>query len=339
MNTCILLIVGYLLAPQANVQLPDGVYAMCMEVSGFSGETIELKNGRFRYWFYSDVVTDRTLKYPLDGAYRISGNMLILENDKIHSPKRTIAVVNGVDVLWRQDGLEFWEKDKRVHPYAVLIRIPAATDGSKVNVRPSIKTLHSKEMADRGQKEYEERYKDQPTAVRALLGAQSLKNDPEMATYKREVARAREKLDPALIRQLIALMGNPRTRIEAQSILTDIYSSGWLIKEEPPFLKEKDSKKRALGHLIDGLTASRDRYALEDALLLFLRVSGVGEIDLPISEAGVRLKLSTLPNGGYSTASSVINNRNGLPKTTLWTDEMKDVIPAVQKWMRDQLAK
>src|SRR5262245_19528277 len=130
MTTYLLLTVGALLTLQADVRLPEGVYVMCKEVSGYSGETIELKDGRFRYWFYSDVVSGREPKYPLNGTYRVSGNTLILENDKISAPKRTIAVVNGVDVLWRKDGLELWEKDKRVHPYAVLIRIPTATDAS-----------------------------------------------------------------------------------------------------------------------------------------------------------------------------------------------------------------
>lgn len=176
-----LLIVGAFLTLQADAKLPDGVYTMCAEVAGYSSETIELKNGKFRYWFRSDVNAENEPDYPLAGTYRMSGNTLILENDKSHSPKRTIAVVNGVDVLWRKDGLELWEKDRRVHPYAVLIRAPKETDGSKLDSLPSIKSLYSKEMLAREKKEYEERYNDQPAEIRVLLRAQSLEGDSDLA--------------------------------------------------------------------------------------------------------------------------------------------------------------
>ena len=56
-----------------NGAAPEGVYTMCRDVAGFSGETIELKGGKFRYWFYSDAGSPGG-PYPLTGTYRIAGN-------------------------------------------------------------------------------------------------------------------------------------------------------------------------------------------------------------------------------------------------------------------------
>jgi hypothetical protein len=340
MKAYVSITVAILLTAQAPAKLTEGVYSLCEEVSGYSGEVVELKGGKFRYWFTSDVRTGREPDYPLNGSYAIAGSTLTLDHKEIHSRDRTIAVVNGTDVLWRDDGLKLWKKEQRIHPYAVLIRMPGATDGSKVNARPSIKTLCTPEMEDREKKEYEDRFKDQPQEVRALLRARTTRGDGEMAAYRKEIAKARENLDPKLVAQLVALMGRDAPHhIEARSILNDLYQSGWLIKDEPSFLKEKESKSKALAILIDGLAAAVDRYGVEDPLLLFLRVSGIGEINLEIPEAGVRIKLKAGPNDGYSSGSGSLDFRSNLPKTTRWSDEIKAVVSAVQKWMRAHVEK
>jgi hypothetical protein len=77
-------------------------------IAKYSNETVELKDEKFRYWFISDVKTEPPLAYPLEGKYSISGSTLTLDHPDIGLPKRTIAKFNGVDVLWRDDGLELW---------------------------------------------------------------------------------------------------------------------------------------------------------------------------------------------------------------------------------------
>ena len=49
--------------------------------------------------------------------------------------------------------------------------------------------------------------------------------------------------------------------------------------------------------------------------------------------------IAELERDDPTTMYFAINFRSGLPKSTQWTDEMKHVIPAVQKWMREQLTK
>ena len=116
----------------------DGVYSLCEEVSGFSGEILELRNGTFRYWFYSDVVTGHEPTYPLTGSYGLSGSTLTLGHSDIYSNNRTLDVVNGVPVIWRNDGLAAWTKDRKIHAYAVLIKVDGVIEASPRLKRPSI---------------------------------------------------------------------------------------------------------------------------------------------------------------------------------------------------------
>jgi hypothetical protein len=123
-----------------EVKLLEGVYSMCIEVARHSGETIELKSGKFRYWFYSDVRRSNEPEYPLEGNYRIKGSTLILDHERIHDKKRLIARVNGIPVLWRDDGLEVWVKSGEFHPYAILLYVGKDAN-PPFEQRPSIEIL------------------------------------------------------------------------------------------------------------------------------------------------------------------------------------------------------
>jgi hypothetical protein len=330
-----LLLLAVVLSLQADAKLPEGVYSLCEEVAGYSGEVLELRDGKFRYWFYSDVGTDKEPTYPLSGTYAVSGTTLTLDNKEIYKRERTIAVVNGVNVLWRSDGLKLWTDDKRIHPYSVLIHMPGKRDGSAVETRPSIKRLYTKEMLDREKKEYEERYQDRPEEVRVLLRARTKEGDPNMDTYKKEILRARAPLDPKLLAQLVGLLRHDCSdSIEAGSILKDLFQEGWLIKDPPPFMADAASKKKAFESLIEALSAAPDRWALEHTTILFLRITGVGKIDLPIPETGHRIRLECLPNDGgrYDCQGTTTDD-------IYWVKSISKIVPVCQKWMREQLAK
>src|SRR3954469_7789580 len=45
---------------------------------GFQFETLELKDGRFRYWFSIDVALRHQPKYPIQGSYEWRGDNLVL---------------------------------------------------------------------------------------------------------------------------------------------------------------------------------------------------------------------------------------------------------------------
>jgi hypothetical protein len=146
----------------------EGTYTMCRDVSGFSGETIELKGGRFRYWFYSDAGPS----HESSGYYQLAGNVLTFEDSTIEA--RTSAVVNGVPVLWRDDGLSLWQKKGRIQPYAVLIRVEGLTGKPARNQRPSLDRIKSGETQKCEEDDDAKRVEGRPPSCRALLGARSL---------------------------------------------------------------------------------------------------------------------------------------------------------------------
>ncbi len=209
------------LRPQARPAAVDGVYTMCDEVRGYSGETVELQDGKFRYWFYSDVVSADEPTYPLTGKYTLEGSTVTLNHPQIYRKERVLAAVNGVRVLWREDGLRAWEKDKRLHPYAILIRVEGATSGEGVP-RPSLELLKTPEMRAREKKEDEERYNHLPAESRVLFRARSKEGDPGMDAYKAAVGEARSRLDATLVGQLIGQCSDVGNSVEARSILGDL---------------------------------------------------------------------------------------------------------------------
>jgi len=326
----VLMSLGVFLVCQEDLKLQEGVYVLCDEVFGYASATLELKEGRFRYWFRSDVVLDDEPKYPLTGTYHVNFRTLTFDSDKIQ--ERTIAKINGIDVLWKKDSLSLWEKEKRIHPYGILLRVEGAMDGSKRVARPSIESIMTKEMKDREKKEYEDRFNDQPVEVRVLLRALTIEGDANLDAYRNEIGKARVQPDPKLLSQLVSLIyTDSPISIEAQSILSDLFLKTDLLTEAPPFLKDDASKKKALEDFICALSNARDREGVEHTILIFLRASEVNKIDLAIDEIGVRVSVRVTANGAVFGSDG--------PDDFTWVAVISKVIPACQAWMRAQISK
>lgn len=129
-----------------NERLAEGVYATPDEISGFSGTTLELKNGKFRYWFYSDVRTSDEPKYPITGKYEFQDGKLIL-NNKLNQKVWFVDVVNNIPVLWRNDALKIWKQERKIYDYGVLIWIEneIPEDDLYKLKRVSVRDLYSEE--------------------------------------------------------------------------------------------------------------------------------------------------------------------------------------------------
>jgi hypothetical protein len=84
----------------------EGYWALNDEWTGFMGLALELKENRFRYWFYSDVRSDDQPKYPIEGKFSIEHGILVLGSDATRDPKQHVY-----DTKWLlithdgQDGL------------------------------------------------------------------------------------------------------------------------------------------------------------------------------------------------------------------------------------------
>ena len=112
------------------------LFAVCFSVSGFLGasekpvietakavdgvfftygmhnQVIELKKGKFRYWFNSDAKGSDV--EGLEGAYKIEGNRVVLSHPKLFDlvANWEVLSIDGVVTLWRSDALKFKEEGK-----------------------------------------------------------------------------------------------------------------------------------------------------------------------------------------------------------------------------------
>lgn len=82
----------------------DGVF---FGYTGYMTYVIELKQGRFRYWFESDAKSAREPQYPLQGKFTVAGDTVTLHHEQL-IPLTSIwkcRSVNGIPTLWRSDAL------------------------------------------------------------------------------------------------------------------------------------------------------------------------------------------------------------------------------------------
>jgi hypothetical protein len=125
----------------------EGLYVIPSEVRGYQDERLELKNGRFRYWFSSDaVVLDEHghaigVDVPVRGTYRVDGHKVTFSNPEVED--RYTDVVNGIPVLWRLESKRIWEREHKIYDYGVLIRVVA--NGADA-MSPSVSVLYDREM-------------------------------------------------------------------------------------------------------------------------------------------------------------------------------------------------
>jgi hypothetical protein len=327
---------------QKPALLAEGVYKTCEEVSGFSGEILELKEGRFRYWFYTDVITGREPAYPLSGTYRIKGNTLVLKHPDVPDNERLIDILNGVHILWRDDGLAYWRKERQIQPYAVLIHIPEAR-ANDVSARPSVDLLYTNEMRERRARRSEQLFADQPARLRAIFRAlRTRSSDPGLNEYFREIIRVRTEPNPEVLGQLVGLLGDSSgLNIEAEDILSNILLPLPPLPGVPDDKLPKDDLHRLLMKLIDAFSSARDSRALQYAIMIYLEASEVHKIDLTIGEAGVRITLefSDGPEGAknYRFACEELVGSPNRPRDETWSEKMNIVIPMCQKWAREHL--
>lgn len=75
--------------------------------TGFMGTALQLQNGHFKYWFYSDVKTADEPSYPLSGTYSVSGGKLVLSDASgLRERVWIYGVYDDREGLWQESDLE-----------------------------------------------------------------------------------------------------------------------------------------------------------------------------------------------------------------------------------------
>lgn len=129
-----------------------GAYRLCVNVEAYADETIVLLEGsRFKYWASSDVFIEGVPSYPIEGRYAVQGSTLRLFGPRIaegdsaepnsNEVVRTWSTLNGVRVLWRNDGLQEYKKSGWIRPYSVLIYAGPYTDDRQLPSRQRYELL------------------------------------------------------------------------------------------------------------------------------------------------------------------------------------------------------
>ena len=105
--------------PGKTGHLKEGVYA---HTDPYSKEIVELKSGRFRYWFSSDMKTNADPSYPLSGRYDFRDGFVLLHHQQIYQPKFRFRIFKGVATLWNKMALDYWREHPTDQQFRTLFR-------------------------------------------------------------------------------------------------------------------------------------------------------------------------------------------------------------------------
>lgn len=117
MKVSLFLVVASLMASSAFAATPkiidaeptDGVF---VTNTGYMMTVLELKDGRFRYWFKSDAGFREQPRYPLMGEYSVKGNRITLKHERISQKHWAVRKVDGYLTLWRPDAIRMQDDPK-----------------------------------------------------------------------------------------------------------------------------------------------------------------------------------------------------------------------------------
>lgn len=93
----------------ADVKPRDGVF---VTNTGYMITVLELKDGKFRYWFKSDAGFRGEQDFPLTGEYFVNGNRITLKHEQVSQRHWTFREVDGFLTLWRPDAITMQNSPK-----------------------------------------------------------------------------------------------------------------------------------------------------------------------------------------------------------------------------------
>ena len=249
---------------------------------------LELQGDHFKYWFFSDCIGPQ--KYPITGQYSRVGDLLTLESDDrgLFERRYVVTTIKGVPGIWPEKKLQQWKNGE--HPYTVpiLVRVADGPSGKELDQEtfkfPSVTPLFNRKAAEeywtQQKKKHDARYMDVPEPLRTMLREQTNQDDSTREGYQKLVLKQQSELDPKLIKQLLSEIGNGVSMVVGPMVLQDIFGQDSSYFDEPAFMKNDVSKRAALQTLVDAMPELKNEHALNAVLLVFLRSTGLKQIDL-----------------------------------------------------------
>jgi len=83
--------------------------------AGMQWETLELREGRFRYWLSTDVIYRNRPTYPVEGDYKIRGDKLNLSSGQTY----IVRQLHGIPTLWKSG----YSQRNDINPYGILLPV------------------------------------------------------------------------------------------------------------------------------------------------------------------------------------------------------------------------
>lgn len=116
----------------ARIEPREGVFVLS---GAHSSTVLELKDGKFRYWFENDVKLKPPREYPLSGDYSVKNCTITLHNDLILGSQRTWTFykLNGEITAWNLNGFEAYRDEGKLPADCILKQtVQSAEEARKV---------------------------------------------------------------------------------------------------------------------------------------------------------------------------------------------------------------
>lgn len=146
----------------AKAEPQNGVFV----TYGWHSIVLELKDGKFRYWFSSDAKGE-DVAYPLEGSYTTSEDKIVLKHHRFIPLESnwTFRSIDGVVTLWRSDAMQLAaSKERKLDLYLSgkgnffrtgggSILVPSKASAEEAWKSPQVATLSEEEYKALKQKQ------------------------------------------------------------------------------------------------------------------------------------------------------------------------------------------
>ena len=287
---------------------------------------LELQGDRFKYWHFSHgrAFPD----HPLTGEFTREGEKIELKSNatSMLNKQFVATIIKGVPAIWPADELQAWKNGEYPTTVPALVRVADGPSGDALDQTtfkfPKVTPLLDKEAAakkwEEEQKKHEARYLDVPDPLRTLLRAKSKRNDGNLDAYRKLVIEQQKNPDPKLVKQLIAETGNGVSIVVGPMTLKDLYGHGALSSDAKAFDQKDASQRKALESLVSAMPEAKNSQALNAALMIFIRTTGLFGIDLTCAD-GTQVKITS--REGRSTTKSYDFNETVAAGCEAWAHQ------------------